>query len=79
MEEAIIEFDEAIRLDPKLALAYNNRGASYYDLGQYQRAIEDFDEAIRLDPKFVLAYANRGFIYTLLGMDALPSKTWSEP
>ena len=66
-EEAIAEYDEAIRLDPQLAKAYYNRTFAYDDLGQYQRAIEDYDEAIRLDPQLAEAYANRGFAYTNLG------------
>jgi len=33
-------------------LAYNNRGAAYAVLGQYQLAIEDYDKAIQLDPDY---------------------------
>ena len=43
LEEAIAEYDEAIHLDPKYALAYSNRGSAYGDLGQHQRAIRDYD------------------------------------
>ena len=66
---AIAEYDEAIRLDPKYALAYNNRGFAYINLGQHQRAIQDLDEAIRLDPKLALADKNRGFAYANLGQN----------
>ena len=65
--QALEYLNQAIRLDPKDALAYNNRGVAYADLGQYQRAIEDFNQAIRLDPKDALAYSNRGAAYCLLG------------
>ena len=67
LKEAIAEYDEAIRLNPKYALAYNNRGSAYYELGQYERAIQDFDEAIRLNPEFAGAYYNRGNAYHGLG------------
>ena len=50
--EAVQEFDEAIRLNPEFAEAYYNRGFVYDDLGQFQRAIEDFDAAIRLNPDY---------------------------
>ena len=40
-EEAITEFDEAIRLNPEDALAYYNRANAYHNLGEYQSAIED--------------------------------------
>ena len=48
LEEAIVEFNEAVRLDPQFTVAYYNRGVIYNDLGQHQRAIEDYDAAIRL-------------------------------
>jgi len=62
--------DEAIRLDSQFAVAYNNRGNAYNNLGQSQRAIHDLDEAIRLNPQLAEPYVNRAFSYTLLGEDA---------
>jgi len=49
------------------ATAYNNRGWSYSNKDDYDRAIADFDEAIRLDPKFGLALVNRGWAYERKG------------
>ena len=66
-EEAIAEYDEAIRLNPQNGQAYDNRGGSYFILGQHQRAIADYDEAIRLDPQNPNAYNNRGAVYFDLG------------
>ena len=65
--EAIPHFDEAIRLNPRYAEAYNNRGTAYDSLGQSQRAIQDYDEAIRLNSRFAEAYNNRGTAYDSLG------------
>ena len=45
---AIQDFDEAIRLDPQLVLAYYNRGDTYLNLREPQGAVQDLDEAIRL-------------------------------
>jgi len=56
----IADYSEAIRLDPKNAVAYGNRGMAYYGNSDLDRAIADFDEAIRLDPKDATAYNNRG-------------------
>ena len=39
---------------------YSNRGLSYLNLEQYERAIVDFDRAIALDPSFAPAYTNKG-------------------
>lgn len=60
---ALRSFDEAVRLNPNLADAYTNRGASYNALGRYQRAIQDLDEAIKLNPGMAIAYNNRGNSY----------------
>ena len=67
LEEAIVEYDEAIRLDPQDADAYYNRGLAYGDLFKYQGAIEDYDEAIRLEPRTFIVYYYRGIAYHALG------------
>ncbi len=66
-DKAIAEFDEAIRLDPTLALAYVNRAAAYVRKGESDKAIADCTEAIRLDPTLAMAYGNRGGAYVNKG------------
>lgn len=61
-EQAIPAYDKAIYLRPDYAEAYNNRGASNGELGQYDAAITDLDEAIVLDPNDAEAYYNRGIV-----------------
>lgn len=65
---AVDEYSEAIRLNPRIAIAYHDRGFAYFMLGQLRRAIEDFNDAIRLDPGHVYTYHNRGLAYDMLGM-----------
>jgi len=62
-DRAIVDYTEAIRLDPKFAFAYNNRCNAYHRKGDNDRAIADCTEAIRLDPKYAFAYNNRGLAY----------------
>src|SRR6266511_3782105 len=62
-DRAIAALSEAIRLDPKNARAFNNRGFAYARKGDMDRAIADYNEAIRLDPNYALASANRGIAY----------------
>ena len=62
-ENAIKEFDESIRLDPKAADAHNNRGAVYAELDQFQKAIGDYDEGIRIEPDLSNGYHNRAIAY----------------
>ncbi len=66
-EEAIAEYDEAIRLDSEFFEAYNNRAYVHFKLDQFERAIQDYDEAIRLDPRNPMVYATRGITYRLAG------------
>ena len=59
-EDCLLANNEAIRLKPDYANAYNNRGVANFELDRYEEAISDYDEAIRLKPDFVEAYINRG-------------------
>jgi tetratricopeptide (TPR) repeat protein len=58
-ERAIADLNEAIRLDPKSAVAYNNRGSAYAFQGDIDRAIADFSASIRLEPKVAAAPRHR--------------------
>lgn len=49
-EQAIKELNEAVRLDPRNALAFSCRGAVRFAKKEYDLAIKDLDEAIRLGP-----------------------------
>ena len=59
-DKAIEHFNKAIKLNPRLRLAYINRGVLYARKREYDRAIEDFNKAIELDSSETLAYFNRG-------------------
>ena len=50
-----------------LAKAYNNRGAAYGIMGEYDRAIADFTKAIGLSPEDADTYNNRGNVHTIIG------------
>jgi S1-C subfamily serine protease len=56
---AIADLSEAIRLDANNAAAYRERGDTFLELREYDRAIADYSEAIRLNPEDALAYAGR--------------------
>jgi tetratricopeptide (TPR) repeat protein len=60
MDGALLDFNHAVALDPKLATAYNGRGNAKYAEGDLDGALIDFDHAIALDPKLAIAYVYRG-------------------
>jgi len=62
-DQAIVDFNKAIELDPRDAAAYYNRGISYEKRGQHDRAILDFTKAIEINPRYAKAYINRGAAY----------------
>jgi len=64
--EAVNDFTEAIRRDPRVATAYTNRGFLYNDLGRPTNAAEDFKTAIRLAPN-AEAYMGLAFAELRLG------------
>ncbi len=49
------------------AETYFNRGVTYSQKGEFDRAISNYNKAIELNPKFVVAYLDRGFTYSKLG------------
>jgi len=77
-EKALEYLNEAIKLKPDYAEAYNNRGNVYGDLGQHKQAIEDYNEAIRLKPDYAMAYNNRGVTYRDFGQNQRAIEDYNE-
>ncbi len=78
LQEAIYHCNEAIRMDAKYELPYDNRGTAYFKLGQYQSAIESFSKAISLKPDSAEAFNNRGNCYNELGRFQSAVEDYSE-
>jgi Tfp pilus assembly protein PilF len=53
---------------PDVATDHLNRGQTYLELGEYEKAIQEYDKAIQLDPNYALAYHHRGNAYRELGI-----------
>ncbi len=62
-KEAIAAYGEAIKIKPH-PWAYYNRGNTYADLQEYQKAINDFTQALGIQPNLASAYNNRALAYT---------------
>ncbi|WP_213742173.1 caspase family protein [Bradyrhizobium sp. dw_411] len=64
---AIVDFDEALRLNSKSIAALNNRGAAWLLKGENAKAIADLDAAVALDPKNPSIFSARGTLWRQLG------------
>jgi tetratricopeptide (TPR) repeat protein len=57
-EEAIADYNHLLELDPKDAMAYNNRGNAEAGLGLWEQAQADYRTSADMAPNFVFARAN---------------------
>jgi tetratricopeptide (TPR) repeat protein len=67
LDEAIVEFEQAIELDPDNADAHRNLGTAYGEQGQWEKAVVPYEKAIELDPDFGEAYGDLVGAYFSLG------------
>jgi tetratricopeptide (TPR) repeat protein len=63
LPRAIANLDEAIRLDPNDAQAYNIRGNAWDEIGGFDNALADYDEAIRIDPGNSFFFHDRAIMW----------------
>ncbi len=63
LDLAIKTFSDAIKLNPRDARAYINRGVAYDKKGKFDKAMKDYKTSIELNPDFAEAYNNRGITY----------------
>jgi tetratricopeptide (TPR) repeat protein len=61
-EEAIEDFSEAMRINPKDPEASFNRGLAHLRIDKYDYAARDFSEVISMQPKNADAHIYRGII-----------------
>jgi tetratricopeptide (TPR) repeat protein len=67
-QDAAAEFQKAIDLDPKYALAHANLGVALSQTGKHKDALLEFDEALRQGYDHAFLRYNRGVSFTRLGL-----------
>ena len=67
IQNAIHEFQLALRLDPQNGNVYNSLGVCYGELGDHAGALEAFGRALALNGSDYMAVYNTGLIHELLG------------
>ncbi len=62
-ERAIEYYEEALRIDPNFAFAWDNIGIAYRRLDQYDKAIEAYNKSLELDPYGMMPLQNIAIAY----------------
>lgn len=68
VDEAIVEFENAIDKNPGLVESYNNLGLAYIQLGQHSKAIDILQKGCDMEPQFADLKNNLGAAYSKAGM-----------
>ena len=85
LNDAIAQYDQAIKLNPMHLQAYNQRASAYLSLGDLGQALQDFNQAISQRSQLVdivrtmnvpelleaiaQAYVGQALVYTMQGKD----------
>lgn len=64
--EAVIEYEEAVKRNPKDAPIRNNLAAALCKIMDFNAAKKHIDVALEIDPKYVKAFARKGDIHVLM-------------
>jgi tetratricopeptide (TPR) repeat protein len=78
LDGALLDLDEAVRLDPRSADYRKCRGMLWAARGEHDKVIAEFTEAIRLDPKAADAYCGRGYTWSKKGEHDKASADFTE-
>ncbi len=77
-EEAIREFQEALRMDPGYAEAHGNLGDTLLQAGKIHEAMKQWQQAIQLNPRYPQARYNLGVALALQGRTQEAIDQWEE-
>lgn len=64
-DEAVADYTEAIKLDPKNKTALNNRGSIYLEKRTFDKALADYEAALAIDPDYVKPLAGKAELFRL--------------
>ena len=79
VDEAIVSYRQAIKIDPKYAKAHSNLGHALRNKGQLDKAIACYRKTVALDPGHFQAYHNLGTISARKQTPAQDKQTAASP
>jgi len=60
VDEAVAQYQEALRIDPRHADAHYNLGYALFQMGEWEQAVEQYKQALRLKPDNAAAHEYLG-------------------
>lgn len=69
IEQAVKEYNEAIRALPTLAAAHNNLGSAHFAAARFEEAAAAFRRAVELEPNYGQAHFNLALTHLKLGRE----------
>jgi tetratricopeptide (TPR) repeat protein len=78
LDEAIEEYEKALRLSPKFADIITHLGIALRDKGRFDEAIAQFNTAKQINPRYVPARLHLGITYYSQGFYGLAEEEWRE-
>ncbi len=78
LDEAVDEYQKALRLSPNFADIITHLGIAYRDKGMYDDAIKEFNRAKECNPKYIPARLHLGITYYSQGFYGLAEEEWRE-
>ena len=69
LEQAVREYEQAVRADPTLAAAHNNLGSAHFAAGRFEEAARSFGRACELDADYGQAHFNLALAHIKLGRE----------
>lgn len=74
--DAAAAFEQAIQLEPNVAVHYLHAGQAWMQAGDTQKAIEDFEKTLQLDPLMEQPYRELGKVYSAAHDGAKVNETY---
>ncbi len=62
-QEALVQDNLALQINPRYERAYSARGGVYFGMNRYDQAVADYTRALEIDPQYAGAYYNRGCVH----------------